>query len=411
MGRKTKIMAHAKSPLAPKHFSNLPEIHGVKLQVAHTGLRYKNRDDLLLMSFADNFIAMGVFTKSLTRSAPVDWCKNNLKNSSKAHACLVNAGNANAFTGHAGQELVEESTKAVADLLKCKPNQVYCASTGVIGVKLPADSLAKQLPKLRNATWDEAAQAIMTTDTYRKIATAEFQFAGKTHHINAIAKGSGMIAPNMATMLVFMATDAPLIAEKAQRILELSVNKSFNSITVDGDTSTSDTLLLFAPKAKQDAEIDFHDWLNFHKALDEICLDLAIQVVKDGEGAQKFIEIHVYGAQNDDSARKIGLAIGNSPLVKTAIAGEDANWGRVVMAVGKAGEPANRDTLSIKFGGVLVATNGEAVPDYDEKPVAKHLKTRHIIIEVDLAIGEGKSVVYTCDLTHQYIDINADYRS
>ncbi len=397
------------SPLAPPNIAPLPDLHGVGIQVAHTGLRYKNRNDLLLITFPTGYFAVGGLTRSKTRSAPVDWCRQLLAGHGRARACLVNAGNANAFTGRAGDALVQTTMRALATQHSLPNDELYCASTGVIGVKLPANALADQLPKLQPANWLDAARAIMTTDTFPKTSTQSLSIGGQNYTINAIAKGSGMIAPNMGTMLVFMATNAPLERAKTQKILTRAIDDSFNSITVDGDTSTSDTLLLFAPQAQN--PLTNGDWRNVTRAINAICHDLALQVVKDGEGAQKLIEIRVNGAKNRASARNIGLAIGNSPLIKTAIAGEDANWGRVVMAVGKCGEPASRDKLSISFGDTLVARDGEAVEGYDETPVAAHLKTRHIIITTDVGVGKASAIVYSCDLTHGYIDINADYRS
>jgi glutamate N-acetyltransferase/amino-acid N-acetyltransferase len=364
---------HLVSPLAPAAFPELPAIAGVKLAIAETGIRYKNRPDVLLGVLDPGTTAAGVFTTSKSRSAPVDWCAKNLKAGS-ARAIVINAGNANAFTGKAGVATVTTVAKEAARLLNCKPSEIFQASTGVIGEPLNPAPIVNALPTLIDAAntdaWEQAARAIMTTDTFPKAASATAKLGQSTVTLNGIAKGSGMIAPDMATMLSFIFTDAAIPARILQRLLSRSVAKSFNCITVDGDTSTSDTLLLFATgaaggvkglKTDEDARLK-----SFAKALDRVCLDLALQVVKDGEGAEKLIEISITGAESDAAARRIGLAIGNSPLVKTAIAGEDANWGRIVMAIGKSGEKAVRDKLRIKIGGVLVAQKGMRDPSYKE---------------------------------------------
>ena len=407
----------ARSPLAPDAFPDLPAIDGVDIAAAETGLKYKGRPDLLLMKFADGTQVAGTFTRSLCPSAPVDWCRQHLSGG-EARGVVVNAGNANAFTGHDGADACEAVVAAAADVLSCRPSRIFAASTGVIGEVLPADKLTPHIQSMAadmaGDRWADAATAIMTTDTFPKGATRRVDIAGTTVRINGIVKGSGMIAPDMATMLAFICTDAALPAAVLQACLSDAVEKSFNRSTVDSDTSTSDTVLMFATGAAGTADIaDAADPAldAFRVALDDLCVDLAKQVVRDGEGASKFITVNVTGAESDGAAKRIALSIANSPLVKTAIAGEDANWGRVVMAVGKAGEKAERDKLSISMGGIVIAKDGAAVADYDEAPVAQHMKGQEIEIDVDLAIGDGAATVWTCDLTHGYISINADYRS
>ena len=406
------------SPLAPTRFPELPEIAGVELASIEAGIKYQGRTDLLLCAMAPGTQAAGVFTQSLTASAPVEMCRANLSSGS-ARALIVNAGNANAFTGKAGLASVKRTAAAVAKAIGCRPNEVFIASTGVIGEPLDAGKITDALEPLRgrlNAdAWPEAAGAIMTTDTFPKAATATARLDGKTVTINGIAKGSGMIAPDMATMLSFVFTDADLPASVLQPLLQTATQRSFNNITVDSDTSTSDTLMLFATGASGAgagvSEASDPRLKGFAKALNTLILDLAHQVVRDGEGAEKFITVDVQGAEDDGAARRIGLAIANSPLVKTAIAGEDANWGRIVMAVGKAGERANRDKLKIWIGGVRVAIRGQKDPAYLEEMVTGHMASREISLKVDVGVGKGKATVWTCDLTHRYIDINADYRS
>jgi glutamate N-acetyltransferase/amino-acid N-acetyltransferase len=412
-------MAHSVSPLAPRAVPRLPAIDGVELAIAETGIRYKNRPDVLLAIMAPGTSVAGCFTLSKSSSAPVDWCAKNLKGG-KARAVVINAGNANAFTGKAGVKTVTAVANATAQKLKCKPAEIFQASTGVIGEPLDPAPIVNALPELiaaaRGDCWDDAARAIMTTDTFAKVATATVKYAGKTVTINGIAKGSGMIAPDMATMLVFIFTDAAIPSRFLQALLSGSVAKSFNCITVDGDTSTSDTVLLFAtgkavpaPKALKSAgDVRLK---GFAKALSGLCLDLAQQVARDGEGAEKLIEIAITGAQSDKAAHRIAMSIANSPLVKTAIAGEDANWGRIVMAIGKAGEKAIRDKLRIRIGGIQVAKNGMRDPNYKEAEIMPHMKGREIVIEADVGVGKGKAKVWTCDLTHRYIDINGSYRS
>jgi glutamate N-acetyltransferase / amino-acid N-acetyltransferase len=401
-------MAHPVSPLAPLAVSHLPTIDGVELAIAETGIRYKNRPDVLLATLAPGTSVAGCLTLSKSRSAPVDWCAQSLKGG-KARAVVINAGNANAFTGKAGVATVTAVAKAAAQKLKCKPSEIFQASTGVIGEPLDPAPIVNALPGLiaaaRGDCWDDAARAIMTTDTFAKVATATVNFAGKTFTINGIAKGSGMIAPDMATMLVFIFTDVAIPSRDLQEMLSKSVAKSFNCITVDGDTSTSDTVLLFATGKAGPAP------KGFAEALSGLCLDLAQQVARDGEGAEKLIEIAITGAQSDKAAHRIAMSIANSPLVKTAIAGEDANWGRIVMAIGKAGEKAIRDKLRISIGGIQVAKNGMRDPNYKEAEIMPHMKGREIVIEADVGVGKGKAKVWTCDLTHRYIDINGSYRS
>jgi glutamate N-acetyltransferase / amino-acid N-acetyltransferase len=412
-------MAHGVSPLAPASFPMLPEIRGVALSAAATGIRYKNRPDVLLALMDQGTTVAGCLTNSKSRSAPVDWCADNLKKG-MARALIVNAGNANAFTGKKGVATVKAVAAAAGKNFGCKAGEIYQASTGVIGEPLDPSFIVNALPELKSsassAAWDMAARAIMTTDTFPKAATAQVKLGGKTVTINGIAKGSGMIAPDMATMLVFIFTDANLPVKILQKLLSQAVMPSFNCITVDGDTSTSDTVLLFATgKAhaplKSLKSVDDARLKAFAKALNALCLDLALQVVKDGEGAEKFVEIKITGAENQSAAKKIGMSIANSPLVKTAIAGEDANWGRIVMAIGKSGEKAIRDKLRIKIGGVQVAAKGMKDPNYKEADIMPHMKGRDIKIEADIGVGKGTATVWTCDLTHRYIDINGAYRS
>jgi len=410
-------MPPKRSPLAPATAPQLPPIAGAKVAALACGIRYKERKDLCLFAFEPGTSVAGVFTKSLTAGAPVEWCKAALKGKS-ARAFLVNSGNSNAFTGRVGRKAAKITAGAAAKLAGCKPSEVFIASTGVIGEPLPYERIVGAIPDLiaglAPAGWQGAAEAIMTTDTFAKLATRTTRIGGVDVTINGIAKGSGMIAPDMATMLAFCATDAAIPAPILQKLLADGTAKSFNCITVDSDTSTSDTLLLAAtgkagnkrPKSAGDALLK-----DFKAALDDLLLDLALQIVRDGEGASKFVEVAVAGAANAGAAKRVALAIANSPLVKTAIAGQDANWGRIVMAVGKSGERADRDKLQVRIGGVLVAKNGGRVPDYDEGPVAAHMKGQEIKIEVDIGLGQGRATVWTCDLTHGYIDINGSYRS
>ncbi len=398
-----------KSPLAPKKLVKLPEINGAMLRSGTCGLKKNGRPDFFIAEFDKGTSVAGVFTKSQTRSSAVDECKKSLK-TGQARAFAVNAGNANAFTGKLGEKAVNHCLSAVAELLGCKKNEIFTASTGVIGQALPYEKIIGNLKKIYksgNPGWAAAAEAFSTTDTYIKLATRKAKIGAQTVTINGIAKGSGMIAPDMATMLAMVATDASISSAVLQKILNAANEKTFNSITVDSDTSTSDTLLVFATN-KVKAKGDLKD---FTEKLEDLLLDLAHQVVKDGEGATKFVKVEVAGAKTDKSAKKIALSIANSPLVKTAIAGEDANWGRIVMAVGKSGEPADRDKLSVKMGGHPLAEKGQIAKNFNEAPVAKHMKGSDIDIAVNIGLGSGKATVWTCDLTHQYISINADYRS
>ncbi len=410
-------MKLARSPLAPARFPDLPPLAGVRLASAAVGLKKSGALDLLLVALDPGTTIAGVLTRSRCPSAPVDWCRQALPGGS-ARAIVVNSGNANAFTGSAGDTTVQRTVEAAAELFGCTECEVFPASTGVIGQPVGPDRIADALPGLAQALapsgWVAAADAICTTDTFAKGATATTRIDGVPVTINGIAKGSGMIAPDMATMLAFVFTDAALPASVLRPLLAASADRSFNAITVDGDTSTSDTLLLCATGRASHGTVEDHRDRRldeFRATLDALLIDLAQQVVRDGEGATKFVEITVTGAQSARAARRVGLAIANSPLVKTAIAGEDANWGRIVMAVGKSGEKADRDRLSIAMGGVEITRDGQLVPGYDEAPVARHMKGHTIDIAVDLGVGRGRATVWTCDLTHGYITINADYRS
>jgi len=413
-------MSAAISPLAPKSYAELPAIEGVSFATSAAGIKYQGRTDVLLVGLDKGTEAAGVFTKSKCPSAPVDWCRDALK-SGKARGLVVNSGNANAFTGKAGKDTVKKTADIAAKALGCKPKEIVLASTGVIGEPLDAKKfdgpLQKAAKSLKATPWSDPARAIMTTDTYPKLSTAKATIDGVEVTINGIAKGAGMIAPDMATMLSFVFTDAPIGAAALKKLLSKGTETSFNAITVDSDTSTSDTLILFAtgaaakrgaPKIKEANDKRLKD---FKAALNEVLLDLAYQVVRDGEGARHFVAVTVAGAKSAASAKKIALSVANSPLLKTAIAGEDANWGRVVAAVGKAGEPADRDKLSISFGGIRVAHKGMRDPSYDEKIVSDYMKGQDIDIRIELGIGKGEFTVWTCDLTKEYVEINGDYRS
>jgi len=405
-----------RSPLAPAAFPDLPDIAGVTRRVAKAQYKTWDRCDLTYVELAPGTAVAGVLTKSRCASPEVDWCRAALV-LGRARALIVNAGNSNAFTGDRGRHAVEGLVANVARHLVCQPSDVFVASTGVIGVPLPLDKAEAGLAAAFTAGpcgWEEAAATIMTTDTFPKAAVTRAVVDGKPVSLVGIIKGSGMIAPDMATMLGFIFTDAAVDPAWLQAALARANTRSFSCITVDSDTSTSDTVLAFATGAAGNVAIAHDDDPGadaFAAALDDLCLQLAHLVVRDGEGATKFIAVEVTGAESDASAHRIGMSIANSPLVKTAIAGEDANWGRVVMAVGKAGEPAERDRVAIRFGETQVALNGLAVDGYDEAPVAAHLKGREIDIGVDLGLGDGRATVWTCDLTHGYISINADYRS
>lgn len=408
------------SPLAPKKFPKMPVVEGVAFATAEAGIRYKGRTDVLLTTLAEGTTMAGVFTRSKCPSAAVDWCRAILAGG-KARGIVVNSGNANAFTGLKGKEAVRLTAEIAAKALKCKPEEVALASTGVIGEPLDATKfngvLADCAGRVKGDAWQDAARAIMTTDTFPKGASKTFKVDGVPVTISGIAKGAGMIAPDMATMLSFVFTDAAISAEALQACLSAGVKDSFNAITVDSDTSTSDTLMLFATGAAakrgqapitqaKDPRLSA-----FKRALNKVLIDLATQVVKDGEGARKFVAVTVEGATSKKSAKRIALSIANSPLVKTAIAGEDANWGRIVMAVGKAGEPAERDLLSIYFGPYRLAEAGGRDPAYDEAKVSTYMKGDRIDIRVEIGLGRGKATVYTCDLTKAYVEINGDYRS
>ncbi len=409
-------MPPALSPLA-QPLPALPPIAGVRMAAAAAGIRYQGRTDMVLAELDPGTTVAGVFTRNRCPGAPVDWCRMALR-TGRARGLVVNAGNANVFTGRAGAEAARATAEAAAGLLGCKPREVFLASTGVIGEILPHQRLAAALPGLHRSlnadAWAEAARAIMTTDTFPKAATRVARIGGAEVRITGIAKGSGMIAPDLATMLCFVFTDAKIPAAALQAGLVRGVGTSFNRTTVDSDTSTSDTVLLFAtgrarhPRVPADGGVILRD---FRAKLAEVLLDLALMVVRDGEGAQKLVRIDVTGAVSSRSAHRVAMAIANSPLVKTAIAGEDANWGRIVMAVGKAGEPADRDRLGIAIGGVWMARAGGVVEGYDESPVVAHMRGRDIRIEVDLGLGRGRATAWTCDLTHGYIDINGSYRS
>jgi glutamate N-acetyltransferase/amino-acid N-acetyltransferase len=413
-------MSTAVSPLAPTNVPDMPPVAGVRLATAAAGIRYKNRTDVLLALLDKGTAVAGVFTTSKCPSAAVDWCRAKLKGG-EARALVVNSGNANAFTGKTGKQATALTAAIAAKATASAPGKIFLASTGVIGEPLDAtkfdgvmdDLVAHAAP----GGWMDAAKAIMTTDTFPKVATATVKLGKTKVTINGMAKGAGMIAPDMATMLAFVFTDAPLSAAVLQSLLKTGVADSFNAVTIDGDTSTSDTLLAFAtgaaaaqgaPKISRASDPRVKA---FAKAFQNVLANLAEQVARDGEGARKLVEVVVDGAKSNASARRIAMSIANSPLVKTAIAGEDANWGRVVMAVGKAGEPADRDRLSIAFNGIRVATRGARDPSYDEKEVSALMKQDKIQIKVGIGIGKGRDRVLTCDLTKEYVAINGDYRS
>ena len=408
MGKTTKV-----SPLAPKSFPEIPSIAGVQFATVAAGVKYQGRTDVMLAQLVPGTSIAGVFTRSATRSAPVLDCQAKLGGPpSDGAAILVNSGNSNAFTGRNGVDAVAKITKAVSDACGVPESRVFSASTGVIGEPLPFERITRHLSMLAgNLSPDgieDAARAIMTTDTFPKGCSRQIDVAGKTVTISGIAKGSGMIAPDMATMLVYIFTDASIAQPELQELVSALNEKTFNCITVDSDTSTSDSLMV-AATGQSGADVSGN--AAFSKALYDVMLDLAHQVVRDGEGATKFVEIRVAGAASDTDAKTHALSIANSPLVKTAIAGQDPNWGRVVMAVGKSGAAADRDLLTIRFGDVLVADKGWVSPDYVEADAAAHMQGEHIVIDVDLGLGSGASTVWTCDLTHGYIEINADYRS
>ena len=413
-------MSSTVSPLAPADVPDMPAIAGVKLATAAAGIRYKGRTDVLLAVMDKGTAVAGVFTKSKCPSAPVEWCRARL-GGGNARALVVNSGNANAFTGKTGRQATTLTASIAAKAVGCSANEVFLASTGVIGEPLDATKFDGVLATLAETAapddWMSAARAIMTTDTFPKVATATVKLGKAKVTINGMAKGAGMIAPDMATMLSFVFTDAPLSSAVLQSLLKSGVEDTFNAVTIDSDTSTSDTLLAFAtgtaaahgaPKISRASDPRLKA---FTKAFREVLANLAEQVARDGEGARKLVEIIVNGATTKASARKIAMSVANSPLVKTAIAGEDANWGRVVMAVGKAGEPANRDKLSISFNGIRVAKSGARDPSYDEAEVSAVMKSPTIQIKIGLGLGKGRDRVLTCDLTKEYVAINGDYRS
>jgi glutamate N-acetyltransferase/amino-acid N-acetyltransferase len=401
------------SPLAPAAFPDLPVIDGVRFASAMAGVKYNNRTDVMLAELVEGSTVAGVFTRSATRSANVLDCQaKNGKTQAGRAAIIVNSGNSNAFTGARGVEAVDALCAGVAEQTGIDADRIFTSSTGVIGEPLPYDRITAKIGELSanlNAGGIEgAAKAIMTTDTFPKGSAAEITVNGQTVKIAGIAKGSGMIAPDMATMLVYIFTDAKIGYDALQGVLSKLTDKTFNCITVDSDTSTSDTLLIGATGA---SGVDVSDNADFEAALHKVMLDLSHQVIRDGEGATKFVEIQVTGAASDADAKRVGLSVANSPLVKTAIAGEDANWGRIVAAVGKSGAEADRDRLSIRFGDITVAENGWRAPNYSEADASAYMKNAELIIGVDLGIGTGASTVWTCDLTYEYIRINADYRS
>jgi glutamate N-acetyltransferase/amino-acid N-acetyltransferase len=411
-------MSTSVSPLAPVNVPDMPAIPGVRLATAAAGVRYAERTDVLLALFEPGTAAAGVFTRSKCPSAPVEWCRARLK-TARPRALVVNSGNANAFTGRSGRDACKFTAQIAARAAGCKPDDVFLASTGVIGEPLKAEVfdgvMEGMVARAQADDFPAAARAIMTTDTFPKVATATAKFGKAKVTINGIAKGAGMIAPDMATMLSFIFTDAAISASALQALLKDGVADTFNAVTIDGDTSTSDTLMMFATgkatgsqRIVRAADPRLKD---FRKALHAVLADLSEQIARDGEGARKLVEIVVEGAVSKSSARRIAMSIANSPLVKTAIAGEDANWGRVVMAVGKAGEPANRDKLSIWFGGIRVAHKGARDPGYDEASVSAAMKKPEISLKVALGLGKGRDRVLTCDLTKEYIAINGDYRS
>jgi glutamate N-acetyltransferase / amino-acid N-acetyltransferase len=408
------------SPFAPKSMPTVPAIDGVRFATAEAGIRYKGRTDLLLVALDPGTVAAGVTTKSKTCSSAVLWCREALKTGT-ARAVVVNSGNANTFTGKKGADAVQITADAAAKATGGQPDEIYIASTGVIGEPMDASKFAHLLDGMAKSAkpdaWDAAARAIMTTDTYPKLAVRSVQMGKTMVTLAGFCKGAGMIAPDMATMLGFMFTDAAISQPVLQRLVKETADRTFNCITVDGDTSTSDTVLLFAtgaaakrgaPAIKDAADPDL---IAFADALLSLMLELAHMVARDGEGLTKFVTIEVLGAENDVAARKIAFSIANSPIMKTAIAGEDPNWGRVVMAVGKSGELADRDKLSIWFGPHLVAREGERASTYVEATAAAYMKNAELTIRVDVGIASGRATVWTCDLTHDYVTINSDYRS
>ncbi len=406
-----------KSPLAPKSFPRLPNIKGIKLSTIHSGIRYKNKLDLSLITMNEKTNVACVLTKSSTPSAPVIWCKK-IKNNGKARALIVNSGNANAHTGKKGLKVVKDTVEHVSKYIGCKKNEVYVCSTGVIGELLNSDIITKSIPKLvkqKSSSWKQIAESICTTDTFIKGAKANCNIDDKIYKIVGVAKGSGMIFPKMGTMLSFIFTDLPISPNILNSLLKEGVEKSFNSITVDGDTSTSDTCLLFSSNSetldKNIKSLGDKRLKLFRKSLDKVLQSLAQQIVCDGEGASKFITINVNSVKSYKMAKEIALSVANSSLVKTAIAGEDPNWGRIIMAVGKSGNLINQDRISISINKVKITNKGAIVRNYKEEVVAKKMKSKKIDIDIDMGIGKKAATVWTCDLTKEYIKINADYRS
>ncbi len=406
------------SPLAPKGFPALPQIRGIEFAAVEAGVRYQNRKDVMLVRLAPGTAMAGVFTRSTTRSACVRDCQAKITArvpKGAGAAIVVNSGNSNAFTGAKGDASVAAITGGVAQALGLPASRVFSSSTGVIGEPLPHDRILTAIPTLQAGLRQDAigmaAEAIMTTDTFPKGASATIAGEGGPIHISGIAKGSGMIAPDMATMLVYIFTDAKISATALQKILSRNTDATFNSITVDSDTSTSDTLLLAATGQSDAAPLKGATLKAFEVALTGVMLNLAHQVIRDGEGATKFVEVNVTGAATDTDAHKVALAIANSPLVKTAVAGQDPNWGRIVAAIGKSGAAAERDRLTIKFGDIVVARKGWRNPKYREEDGATYMQQPELVISVDMGLGRGKRKVWTCDLTNRYVEINADYRS
>ncbi len=402
------------SPLAPKSQPEMPEIAGVKLAAGEVGIKYNDRADVMVMVFEKPAAVAGVLTQSKCASAPVDLCRAHLPYG-KARILVVNSGNANAFTGKKGTSSTAQTARNAAGVVGCPLEQVYLSSTGVIGEPLDAGKFEGHIEKLVSAAkpnqWPAAASAIMTTDTYSKLATRTAQIGDQSYSINGIAKGSGMIAPDMATMLAYIVTDAPVSAGVLQSLLDKTVHGSFNAITVDGDTSTSDTLLAFATGEPEIESIDNQDLKAFYNAFGEVMHDLAMLLIRDGEGIRKIMRVEVTGAISDRAAKAIAMSVANSPLVKTALAGEDANWGRIVMAVGKAGQPADRDRLRIRFGDIVVAEDGERADNYSEAQCAEYMKQDEIVIGIELGLGQSSFTAWGCDLTKEYVAINGDYRS
>jgi glutamate N-acetyltransferase / amino-acid N-acetyltransferase len=410
------------SPFAPRTLAKLPPIDGVRFATAEAGIKYKNRTDVLLAVLDEGTVAAGVLTQSKTCSAAVLQCRASLAVGSGARAVVVNSGNANAFTGRLGKDAVDMTVDYAMQAVGTKIREhIYTASTGVIGEPLDAikftSLLAGMAKTAESDRFEAAARAIMTTDTYPKLATRTVDIGGLPVMLNGFCKGAGMIAPDMATMLCFMFTDAAIDRNVLQRLISKIAQTTFNCMTIDGDTSTSDTCLLFATgAAAKRGQVPITDvadprLASFELALHDLMRDLAIQVAKDGEGLSKFVTFEVSGAESWAAARRIALTCANSPILKTAIAGEDPNWGRVVMAVGKSGEAADRDRLSIWFGPHVVARNGERAAEYDEATAAKYMKNAEIVIRIDVGVGAASATVWTCDLTHDYVSINADYRS